>query len=57
MDKVSLKIEPGSYCGFLAPNGAGKTATIKLITGVLQVDEWSITVGWYDIETADLEAK
>lgn len=57
VDNVTLKIEPGSVSGFLGPNGAGKTTTIKLITGILQADEGSITVGGYDIKSADLEAK
>ncbi len=57
VDNFTLKMEPGSVYGFLGPNGAGNTTTIKLITGVLQADEGSITVGGHDIQTADLEAK
>jgi len=57
VDNVTLTIEPGSVYGFLGPNAAGKTTTIKLITGVLQADEGSIAVSGYDIEAADLEAK
>ena len=35
VDNVTLKIEPGSVNDFLGLNGADKTTTIKLITGVL----------------------
>ena len=57
VDDLTLTVEPGSVQGFLGPNGAGKTTTIKLITGVLQADAGNISVGGYDIETDNIEAK
>lgn len=33
---LNLEIEPGEFFAFLGPNAAGKTTTIKLITGLLR---------------------
>lgn len=38
VDKVSLAIEPGRICGFLGPNGSGKTTTLRMICGLLTPD-------------------
>ena len=36
---VSFSVNEGEIFGFLGPNGAGKTTTIKMILGLLSVDE------------------
>jgi ABC-2 type transport system ATP-binding protein len=41
---LSLQIKKGSRFGLFGPNGAGKTTLMNLMTGVLQVDEGSITL-------------
>ena len=35
LDGLSLSIKPGELFAFLGPNAAGKTTTIKLLTGLL----------------------
>lgn len=57
VDNISLEVKPGEIFGFLGPNGAGKTTTIKMITGILPIDEGSITVNGYDIEKNPINAK
>lgn len=57
VDNISLKVKPGEIFGFLGPNGAGKTTTIKMITGILPIDQGTITVNGYDIEKESIEAK
>lgn len=47
---ISFETYTGEVFGFLGPNGAGKTTTIKMIVGLLSIDEGSISVGGYDIE-------
>lgn len=35
VDHVDLTIQPGRICGFLGPNGSGKTTTLRMICGLL----------------------
>lgn len=44
VDNVSFTVEKGEIFGFLGPNGAGKTTTIKMITGLLKIDEGDIFI-------------
>ena len=46
---VSFETYTGEVFGFLGPNGAGKTTLIKLIVGLLNLEEGSISVCGYDI--------
>ena len=39
VDRVSLQLAPGRVCGFLGPNGSGKTTTIRMLCGLLTPDE------------------
>lgn len=41
---VSLYVLPGSLLGIIGPSGAGKTTTIRLITGALKPDHGSVRV-------------
>jgi ABC-type branched-subunit amino acid transport system ATPase component len=38
VDGISLHVEPGSILGFLGPNGAGKSTTIKILTGLAELE-------------------
>jgi ABC-2 type transport system ATP-binding protein len=38
VDDVSLQVRRGSICGFLGPNGSGKTTTLRMICGLLIPD-------------------
>ncbi len=49
VDHVSLKIMPGRICGFLGPNGSGKTTTLRMICGLLTPDSGSGTCLGHDI--------
>ena len=44
IDNLNLEIRDGEIFGFLGPNGAGKTTTIKMITGILKMDEGDIII-------------
>lgn len=44
LKKLSLSVEEGSVYGFVGLNGAGKTTTMKLILGLLRIDEGEILV-------------
>lgn len=38
VDKVELQVAKGRICGFLGPNGSGKTTTIRMLCGLLTPD-------------------
>ena len=54
---LELKIEDGEIFGFLGPNGAGKSTTIKMVTGVLDIDEGDILINGNSIKSNPIEAK
>jgi ABC-2 type transport system ATP-binding protein len=49
VDHVDLRIMPGQVCGFLGPNGSGKTTTLRMICGLLTPDGGSGTCLGHDI--------
>jgi ABC-2 type transport system ATP-binding protein len=51
VDHVSLRVERGRICGFLGPNGSGKTTTIRLLCGLLRADEGTGRCLGLDIRT------
>lgn len=44
LDHVSFEAYTGEVLGLLGPNGAGKTTLIKLITGLLSIEEGEIDI-------------
>ena len=44
IDNISLEVKAGEIYGFLGPNGAGKTTTIKMILGLISIDEGTIKI-------------
>ena len=49
VDHVDLTVEAGRICGFLGPNGSGKTTTLRMICGLLTPDGGSGTCLGFDI--------
>jgi ABC-2 type transport system ATP-binding protein len=44
LNGVSLRVRRGEIYGLLGPNGAGKTTLIRLVCGLLEAQEGSVTV-------------
>jgi ATP-binding cassette ChvD family protein len=44
-ENLSFSLPPGGIIGIIGPNGAGKTTLFKMITGQLEPDSGSFTVG------------
>ena len=57
VNNLNLEIKDGEIFGFLGPNGAGKSTTIKMITGILDIDEGEILINNYSIKSNPIEAK
>lgn len=51
VDDISFKVKEGELFAFLGVNGAGKSTTINIISGILKKDAGSVKVCGYDIET------
>jgi ABC-2 type transport system ATP-binding protein len=57
LDGLDLVIPRGELFAFLGPNAAGKTTTIKLLTGLIEPTSGSARICGYDIQKEPLEAK
>lgn len=44
VDSISLDIKPGEMVGYIGENGAGKSTTIKMLTGILTPTEGQVTI-------------
>lgn len=54
---LSLTVNDGEVFGFIGANGAGKSTTIKCITGILPYNDGSIEIAGYDMAKDSISAK
>jgi ABC-2 type transport system ATP-binding protein len=57
VDGVDLTIPRGEFFALLGPNAAGKTTTIKLITGLIRPTAGSVRVAGHDVQQQPLQAR
>jgi len=57
VDHVTMRVARGRICGFLGPNGSGKTTTIRMLCGLLKPDAGSGVCLGLDIEREAPEIK
>lgn len=46
---ICMEVYAGEVFGFLGPNGAGKTTTIKIVAGLLRLDEGDVQIHGHSI--------
>src|SRR5271154_5856898 len=54
---INLLVPRGEFFAVLGPNAAGKTTTIKILTGLIKPTSGSVRVGGFDVQTHPLEAR
>ena len=57
IENVSFEIKKGEIVGFLGPNAAGKTTTMRIITGFMPPTSGSVTVAGHDVVDKSREAR
>ncbi|MCP4688815.1 MAG: ATP-binding cassette domain-containing protein, partial [Desulfobacterales bacterium] len=57
VDDVSFTVEKGEILGFLGPNAAGKSTTMRMITGYLPSSDGTAVIGGCDIIDNSLAAR
>ncbi|MBD0379278.1 ABC transporter ATP-binding protein [Paenibacillus sedimenti] len=57
VDHLNLTIQEGEVFGLLGPNGAGKSTTIKMLSGLLKIDQGHVLVDGLSVASQPLEVK
>jgi ABC-2 type transport system ATP-binding protein len=57
VNQINLTVGRGEFFAVLGPNAAGKTTTIKVVTGLIKPTSGSARVAGFDIQTHPLEAR
>jgi ABC-2 type transport system ATP-binding protein len=57
VDGLDLEVPQGEFFAFLGPNAAGKTTTIKMLTGLLRPTGGQVRIGGFDMLSEPREAK
>lgn len=57
VDNISFNVEKGEIVGFLGPNAAGKTTTMRILTGFLAPTHGEAWVAGYNLQNSSLEAR
>lgn len=53
---ISFEVNEGEVFGFLGKNGAGKSTTIRMLTGLISADSGSISIMGQDVRTGLVKA-
>lgn len=54
---IDMEITPGQIIGYIGPNGAGESTTVKILCGIIPEFEGEITILGHDLKKDSLEIK
>lgn len=57
IEDVSFEVKKGEILGFLGPNAAGKTTTMRILTGFMPPSSGTVKVAGYDVLEHSLEVR
>jgi ABC-2 type transport system ATP-binding protein len=57
VEDISLTVPKGEFFAVLGPNAAGKTTTIKILTGLIKPTTGSARIGGFDVQIHPLDAR
>ena len=57
LNDLSFSINSGEIVGFLGNNGAGKSTTMKIITGYIRQDAGMVEVCGIDVQKSPIQAR
>src|SRR5690349_1284645 len=57
VNDLSLSVRQGEFFAVLGPNAAGKTTTIKILTGLIQPTSGHARVAGFDVQTHPVEVR
>jgi ABC-2 type transport system ATP-binding protein len=57
VDRLNLHVPRGEFFAILGPNAAGKTTTIKILTGLIKPSAGRAEVAGFDVQKQPLEAR
>src|SRR5216117_4023933 len=57
VNDLSLTVRKGEFFAVLGPNAAGKTTTIRILTGLLKPTSGTARVAGFDVQTEPLEVR
>jgi ABC-2 type transport system ATP-binding protein len=57
IDDVSMTLEKGQIIGVLGANGSGKSTLIRLVSGLLTLDEGRVEIFGHDLEREEMTVK
>ena len=57
VDNISYRVKKGEFFGFLGPNAAGKTTTIRMLTGVIKPDRGMASIFGFNILKEGLQTR
>ena len=57
IEDISFTVNKGEILGFLGPNAAGKTTTMRILTGFMPPSGGNAKIAGYDVVSQSLEAR